>query len=323
MAVPTSFAELMHRLRAAGEPTRFRILAACATGELTVGELCAVLGQSQPRVSRHLRLLCDAGLLVRFREEHCVYYRTPLRGEEADAVRELLANLRAGDHVAAADRARAVKVRSARAAEAVAHLRRAAPAEKRSAKAIDAPRAGAPASAAPASLPSALLEEIGQNSVGELLDIGTGTGRILQWLAPRATQAIGIDLESQMLRIARTTVHAAGLSHCILRRGDMYALPYEDASFDTVAMDHVLADAERPLAVLREAARLLKKGGRLIVIEEFDRLEALGARNALETLRDWLLGAGVTCERLRPVDADGQHLILALGHRRDAVGVAA
>ncbi len=323
MPVPTSFEELIQRLRVAGEPTRFRILAACATGELTVGELCAVLRQSQPRVSRHLRLLCDAGLLVRFREEHCVYYRAPLRGANAEAVRELLAHLRDGDPVVAADRARATKVRSERAAQAVAHLRRATPAAKRAVQTVVVGTPSDAMDAARASLQSALLEEIGADPVGELLDIGTGTGRILRWLAPRATQAIGIDLESQMLRIARTTVHAAGLSHCILRRGDMYALPYDDASFDTVAMDHVLGDAERPLAVLREAARLLKQGGRLIVIEDFDRLESLGARNSLETLRDWLLGAGVSCERLRPVDADGQHVILALGHRRDAVGVAA
>lgn len=316
MVETTSFDELIQRLRAAGEPTRLRILAACSTGELTVGELCAVLRQSQPRVSRHLRVLCDADLLVRFREEHCVYYRTPMRGAGAAAVRELLTSLRANDPVTAGDGTRAARVRSERAAQAVALLRR-----SRRAPAEEAGRTS------PAPLHDALLEEIGNDPIGELLDIGTGTGRILKWLAPRATQATGIDLESRMLRIARTTVHAAGLSHCVLRRGDMYALPFGDASFDTVVMDRVLGEAQRPLAVLSEATRLLRPGGRLICIEDFDRLESLGARNALATLRDWLDRCGLRCERLRPVEAGGHqpghHLILAIGRVRRALGAAA
>lgn len=313
MSVPVPFDRLMQRLRAAGEPTRFRMLAACATGELTVGELCEVLEQSQPRVSRHLRLLCDAGFLVRFREEHRVYYRTPVRGAGADAVRELLAGLDAGDPITGSDRLRAAKVRADRAAQAAAHLR---------GTATGAARDGGGAGPGD-SLQAALLEEIGKDSIGELLDVGTGTGRILQWLAPRATQATGIDLESEMLRIARTTVHAAGLSHCVLRRGDMYALPFAAASFDTIAMDRVLAEARRPQAVLAEAARLLKPGGRLIVIEDFDRLEPLAARNALATLREWLARADLHCERLRPIEAGNLHLILAIGRRQGALDAAA
>ncbi|HEU4531807.1 MAG TPA: metalloregulator ArsR/SmtB family transcription factor [Steroidobacteraceae bacterium] len=306
MSTPVSFDQLLQRLRAAAEPTRFRILVACAGGELTVGELCALLEQSQPRVSRHLRLLCDAGLLVRFREEHRVYYRVPMRGVGAEAARELLAGLDPRDPFVERDRMRAAKVREQRAAEAAAQLPL---------------RAGAEGQVA--SLQAALLQELGDEPIGELLDIGTGTGRILSWLAPRATQATGIDLESEALRVARTTVHTAGLSHCVLRRGDMYALPYAAATFDTIAMDRVLAEAERPRDVLAQAARLLRPGGRLIVIEDFDRLETGDAHNPLTTLRQWLGHAGITCERLRPIDAANHHLLLALGRRRESIGAAA
>lgn len=305
--MPTAlpFIELLRRLRAAAEPTRLRMLAVCATGELTVSEICAVLEQSQPRVSRHLRVLCDAGLVVRFREEHCIYYRTPVRGPSAQGVRELLAGLDARDPVMARDRARAVEVRAQRAAVAAAHMRAASGSEDF------------------AGLREALLEELGTDSIGELLDIGTGTGRILRWLAPRATQAIGVDLASDALRIARTSVHTAGLSHCELRRGDMYALPFAACAFNTIAMDRLLADAARPAAVLEEAARLLKPGGRLIVIEDFDRLESSSVRNPLATLREWLRHADIECERLRPVDAGNQHLLLTLGRRRGATEIAA
>lgn len=300
------FDDFLQYLRAAAEPTRLRMLVACASGELTVSEICAVLEQSQPRVSRHLRLLCDAGLLVRFREEHWVYYRAPLRGAGAERVRLLLQGLDANDAVISRDRDRAARVRAERAATAAAHL-----------------NGSATAPEDVASLRAALLQEIGADSIGELLDVATGTGRILRWLAPRATQAIGVDLESDALRIARTTVHTAGLSHCVLRRGDMYALPFGAASFDTIAMDHVLAEAERPAAALDEAARLLRPGGRLVAIEEYDQLEAAGARNPLATLREWLQRAGFDCERLRPIDAGNRHLLLGIGRRRGAVDAAA
>lgn len=303
------FGELVQRLRAAAEPTRLRLIAACAEGELTVSEICRVIGQSQPRVSRHLKVLCDAGLLVRFREEHCVYYRTPVRGAGAEMVRQFREWVRTDDAALDRDRARAAKVREERAQAAAMpaggiHM---AEAEERV-------------------LRDALLQEIGTAGVGELLDVGTGTGRILRWLAPRATQAVGIDLASNALRVARTSVHGAGLSHCLLQKGDMYELPFPAASFDTVTMERALAGAQRPLDALAEAARVLRPQGRLVLIEDFDGLELrheTTAGHPLAILRDWLVHAGVECERLRPLDCGSRHLLLAIGRRHDELHAAA
>jgi ArsR family transcriptional regulator len=171
-----------------------------------------------------------------------------------------------------------------------------------------------------------LLKEATDNGViGDLLDIGTGTGRLLQWLAPHARQATGVDISADALRVARTAVHGAGLARCVLQQGDMYALPFPPDSFDLITMDRLLADARRPAAALQEAARVLKPGGRLALIEDYDRLAEApaGGRNVLATLRGWLDAAGLDCERLRPVDTGTRHLILAMGRRRDRLNLAA
>src|SRR6185312_13525680 len=128
-------------------------------------------------------------------------------------------------------------------------------------------------------LAAVLLEELGPASVGELLDIGTGTGFLLEILGPRARHAIGVDIATPALRAARIRVRSAGLAHCELRRGDMYHLPYDDESFDTVTMDRVLADSQRPVAALTEAARTLRREGRLILVEDFEHIGSRAADN--------------------------------------------
>ena len=310
------FDEAVRSLRAAAEPTRLRILAVCSDGELTVGEIGQVLSQSQPRVSRHLKLLCDAGLLVRFREGHWVYYRVPPQGEGAEQAAQLLTWIETGDAVLQLDRERASQVREERAQLA---------AEELSAFTIgtEDPQAAA---AADQELQATLLQELGEEPLGTLLDVGTGTGRILHWLAPRAREAVGVDLSSEALRVARTSVHGAGLSHCVLQQGDMHELPFEDRSFDLITFDRVLVDARRPALALREAARLLRPNGRLLVIEDYDRLDAAAqtpSGHALKSLREWLEDAGLVCQRLRPVDTPGRHLLITLSRHRDAVPAAA
>jgi ArsR family transcriptional regulator len=310
-----SFDESVRSLRAAAEPTRLRLLAICAAGELTVGEIGSVLGQSQPRVSRHLKLLCDVGLLRRFREGHWVYYRVPTQGRGAEQAAQLLAGIETDDHVLRRDRERAVLVREERARLATEELAAAADAHTR-----------ADQSAADEELRVALLEELGPETLGELLDIGTGTGRILHWLAPHAREAVGVDLSSEALRVARTSVHAAGLRHCMLQQADMHELPFEARSFDVITIDRVLADARRPVLALKEAARLLRAGGRLLVIEDYDKLDlanpATGS-HALRNLRDWLTDAGFETHRLRPLDTAGRHLVIALSRHRASLAAAA
>jgi SAM-dependent methyltransferase len=163
-------------------------------------------------------------------------------------------------------------------------------------------------------LSNLLLEELGPAPVGELLDIGTGSGLMLEILGPRARRAVGVDISVPALRLARTRVHGAGLSHCEFRRGDMYSLPYDDACFDTVSIDRVLAAAERPAAAIAEAARTLRPDGRLIVVEDFDQIDARASDNPLSQLRRWFAAAGMNADRLRPCDLAGRHFIVALAH---------
>jgi DNA-binding transcriptional ArsR family regulator/precorrin-6B methylase 2 len=286
--------QVVQALKSAAEPTRLRLLVLLSHGEYTVGELCAVLGQSQPRISRHLRLLTEAGFLDRFREQQCVYYRAPVAGRHLEWSRQLLSMLEPDGAVLRRDRERAAQVVHARAAVAAQQL-----------------AAGEEVQSPTEELAAILLEELGPSSVGELLDIGTGAGLMLEVLGPRSVHAVGIDLSAPALRVARTRIHGVGLSHCEFRRGDMYSLPVEDRSFDLVTMDRSLVQAEAPAAALREAARALRADGRLIAIEDFDQLASRGG-NPLWQLRGWLREAGFTQIRLRPCDLGRGHYVIAL-----------
>jgi DNA-binding transcriptional ArsR family regulator len=293
----SSFLSAVSALRAAAEPTRLRLLALLARAELTVGEICDVIGQSQPRVSRHLKLLCDADLLDRIREQLWVYYRVPASGAPRETVAQLLALVDESDDVLRRDRRRMEEViaeRGRRAADELADERVTGTSEV-----IDA----------------TVLDELAGEPIGALLDVGTGSGHILKLLGGKATRAVGIDISSDALRLARTKVHSAGLSHCELQRGDMYDLPFAAPLFDTAVAERVLADAERPVLALAEICRTLKHGGRAIVIEDFDALSAASAANPIATLREWFAKAGLEISRVRPVDTEAGHLLLAIGRR--------
>jgi SAM-dependent methyltransferase/DNA-binding MarR family transcriptional regulator len=302
--------EVVQALKSAAEPTRLRLLFLLSQAEYTVGELAAILAQSQPRISRHLRLLTEAGFLDRFREQQCIYYRASSNGRYLEWQRQLLAMADPDALLLRRDRERAVEVVGDRARVAAQQL---------GAAAADSSPGVADGDAEPASreeLTSLLLEELGPVPVGELLDIGTGSGLMLQILAPRARRAVGVDISVPALRLARTRVHGAGLSHCEFRRGDMYSLPYDDASFDTVSIDRVLASAERPAAAIAEAARTLRPDGRMIVVEDFDQMDARATDNPLSQLRRWFAAAGMNADRLRPCDLAGRHFIVALAQSR-------
>lgn len=293
----------MSILRAAAEPTRLRLLSLLIRAELTVGEICRILGQSQPRISRHLKVLNEAGLLDRFREQHWVYYRTPPAGEGLDTVHQLLALVDSKDATFAVDRQRLDAVMVARAQKI--------------------PPGQILADSFSAEVDATVLSELGSEPMGALLDVGTGTGHWLELLAARASRAVGIDISSDALRLARTNVHGAGLSHCELQHGDMYRLPFPAPVFDTAVADRVLASADNPVAALAEITRTLKYQGRLLVIESFDALSEIVPTNPIATLNAWFAQVGLKCDRMRPLDIPGGHLLVAIARRSVSVTAAA
>jgi ubiquinone/menaquinone biosynthesis C-methylase UbiE len=256
--------QLLASLRAAAEPTRLRLLALAARGAFCVMEFTEILGQSQPRLSRHLKLLCDCGLLDRVREGANVWFALPT-GEDGALPRELVARLPSGDPVLEADRRQAARVLAERARIASESFRRKG-ADWDEMRALELPAQA---------VEDALLSLIPAGAPGRLLDIGTGTGRVLELLAPRVRQGLGVDASKAMLALARARLSAPGLAHCAVRLADMYRLPLADRSFDTVVLQMVLHHAEDPQGAVHEAARVLGAGGTLRVIDlaEHDRTD--------------------------------------------------
>jgi SAM-dependent methyltransferase len=247
---------LLASLRAAAEPTRLRLLALAARGAFCVTEYVEILGQSQPRLSRHLKLLCDCGLLDRVREGANVWFALPT-GEAGALPRELVARLPANDPILEADRRQAARVLAERARIASESFR-ANGADWDEMRALELPAQA---------VEDALLALVPVGPEGRLLDIGTGTGRVLELLAPRVQQALGIDASKAMLALARSRLAGPDFAHCAVRLADMYRLPLADATFDTVVLQMVLHHAEQPANVVQEAVRVLAPGGRLLVID--------------------------------------------------------
>ncbi|QGM97158.1 ArsR/SmtB family transcription factor [Methylocystis parvus] len=244
-------------LNAAGEETRLRLLALLAQSELTVSEVVAILGQSQPRVSRHLKLLVEAGLVERRREGAWAFFRLTPAGPASALARDIAAWLDADDPILAEDDARLAEVRHARAENAARYFAAHA-AEWDDIRSLH--------------VPEALVEEAMRNAVGEkpvrtLLDLGAGAGRMLELFAPLADRAIGVDLSTAMLAVARGRMEETGLRNVQLRQGDIYALPIERNSVDLAIMHQVLHYLDDPARALREAARVLAPGGRLLVVD--------------------------------------------------------
>ncbi len=261
--------------RSLGDPTRLRIIALLRAMELSVGELAQVLGQSQPRVSRHVRILIDAGLAERRKEGSWVFLSLAdaARIEPLFALLDRWSELDGEDPWLVADAARLAAVRADRAAAAELYF-------ASHAKDWDELRSLHIAeSEVEAAIARAL--DAGGRPVGRLVDIGTGTGRMLSLFGPHASHALGVDRSPEMLRLARVKLAEAGLASAELRQGDMYALPLASACADTVILHQLLHYAQQPAAAVAEAARLLAPGGRLLIVDfaPHDR-EELRSRDA-------------------------------------------
>ena len=285
------FADLNGALKAAGEETRLRIVTLLSEAELTVSELTDILRQSQPRISRHLRLLAEAGLVERFREGSWAFFRLGERGGNASLARDLVARLDPHDATIARDRERLASVRAARAAAAQKYFARHAAEWDRIRKLHVADDA----------VEEAIRAALADRPFRSLLDLGTGTGRMLELFGPAIERGLGLDMSLDMLSLARTRLDRAGLRHCSVRQGDIYDLAVPANSFDVVIIHQVLHFLDDGGRAIREAARVLAPAGRLLVIDfaphdlEFLREEHAHRRLgfAAETVTQWMSAAGL------------------------------
>ncbi len=250
-------AALIDTLRAAGEPTRLRLLLLLMQGEFNVKDLTQILSQSQPRLSRHLKLLTDAGLIERFQEGSSVFYRFSERSPNAMLLLPLLGALDPDDGLTARDTARANALGDEKNTAAQAYF-------ETHAAAWDQIRAyHAPEGAVEA----AMLAALGPGPFDLLVDLGTGTGRILELFAGRAARSIGLDVNREMLAHARARLAASGVRNAQVRLGDIFDLPLEDGIADAVVIHQVLHFLDEPAKAVAEAARLLKPSGWLLIVD--------------------------------------------------------
>ena len=285
------FDALNTALKAAGEETRLRVLALLAEAELTVSDLTDILRQSQPRISRHLKLLVEAGLVERFREGTWAFFRLAEHGGGADVARALIERLNPGDQTIARDRERLSSVRQARAAAAQAYFRAHAAEWDRIRKLHVADEA----------VEDAIRAALSDKPFRSLLDLGTGTGRMLEMFGPDIERGLGLDLSLDMLLLARDRLERAGLRNCSVRQGDIYDLPLANDSFDVVILHQVLHFLDDGARAIREAARVLRPGGRLLVVDfapheqEFLREQFAHRRLgfAPDTVMQWITASGL------------------------------
>lgn len=312
---------VLSALRAAAEPSRLRLLAVLGQSELTVSELTQVLAQSQPRVSRHLKLLAEAGLIDRIREGAWVFYRLadPARATEPEAIRvaELAAVLvgfvPSDDPAFLQDLRRLEEVRARRALQAAAYFKANASDWDRL-RALHLPEHD---------VETAMLELIGPGDFDHLVDIGTGTGRVLELVGGRVARGDGIDLSQDMLQLARAALDKAGLPHCQVRQGDLFALPFDEQSVDLITVHQVLHYLDDPASAIKEAGRILAPGGRLLIVDfaphalEFLREEHQHRRLGFDDkeIETWAQAQGLDVLRtkhLKPAGSGAQKLTVSL-----------
>jgi ubiquinone/menaquinone biosynthesis C-methylase UbiE/DNA-binding transcriptional ArsR family regulator len=302
-AATDSFDDSVGRLRAAGEPTRLRILRLLQSGEFNVKDLTQLLGQSQPRVSRHIKLLADAGLIERHQEGSWVFVRTAADPGVCKFIEAALSMIAPDDPQIARDAERAAQIRAERALLAQSYFDDNA-AEWDRIRSLHVPERDVEA---------AILEALGPGPYDLLLDLGAGTGRILELAASRAHRLIGVDTNREMLKCARVRLEAAELTNCSVRLGDIYNLPFPDRSAGAVVIHQVLHFLDNPKAALAEAVRVLEPEGRLVVADfaphnlEFLRQEHAHVRLGFPAneIKVWLEDLGLAAHGYRELQAGG------------------
>jgi ubiquinone/menaquinone biosynthesis C-methylase UbiE len=296
---------MVDTLKAAAEPSRLRILALLSRGDLTVSDLTSILGQSQPRVSRHLKLLFEASLINRYQEGSWAYFRLAESLIVGDIARSLLERLDCSDPLLERDLERLSSVKLQRRERAAAYF-------SANASSWDAIRS---LHVPDGAVEEALTKIIGARPFQAMLDVGTGTGRLLELFAPLYLRGVGIDINRDMLTIARSNLEKAGIANAQVRQGDVYSLPVDRESFDLVTIHQVLHFLDNPAEAIREAARALRPSGRMLIVDFAPHeLEFLRDRHAHLRLgfhdgqiKDWLTEAGLTLEQsmeLQPKDKD-------------------
>ncbi|MEM8799417.1 MAG: metalloregulator ArsR/SmtB family transcription factor [Pseudomonadota bacterium] len=302
--------ELVNILKSMGETTRLRILFLLTEMELTVSELTQVLCQSQPRVSRHLKLLTEAGLIQRFREGAWVFYRLDDAPGRHQMLKHLFALVPVDDTARRRDFERLQAVKAERAAEATRYFEENADDWDRI-RALHVPER---------EVEAALCAAVGKAPIGTLLDVGTGTGRMLEVFAPQVERAIGIDLSRDMLSIARNKLDISTLRHCQVRQGDMYELLVADESTDLILFHQVLHFADNPRAAIVESARALSSRGRILIVDfeahdlEFLRSEFQHRRLGFSSreIEAWAEGAGLSSRKVTTLEGPEAGLKVAI-----------
>lgn len=306
-------------LRALAEPTRLRLARLCAADDLTVSDLTELLGSSQPGVSRHLKLLVEGGVLERFREGSWVFYRLVRGGAQLPLVRTALDALQPDDPVLAADDDRLRRLAEARSERARAYFDTIASDWDRM-RGLQADE-----TVVDAEIRAIVLDR----PVESLLDVGTGTGRMLALLGGEVARAEGIDLSPEMLTLARQRLQSAGLRHCLVRHADMEHLSGESRDFDVVIFHQVLHYSARPAAAVRECARALRAGGRMVIVDYLPHaIEDLRTQHnharlgfATSEVAQWFADSGVEMALAREVPGSSLTVGIWVGHKQLNQGV--
>lgn len=306
--------KLLTALRAAGESTRLRILAALRHGELTVSELTQILDQSQPRVSRHLKLLCDSELLERHQEGAWVFHRITDRQGIAEIARGLLDMIDFSDPELERDQKKLAQIRAEKSALAASYF-------SQHAEEWDSIRVRM---VSDTDIEQRLGELLHSRSIDLFLDLGTGTGRILEILAPQVRKGMGYDLSREMLGVARSNLENAGVTNCTVRSSDIHSIGMDDACADLITIHQVLHYCDNPEKVVSEAARLLKPGGQLLLVDflphDLEFLRELHAHQRLgfsaSTIEQWCNRSGLkiaSFEKLQAGTSGNDHQTLTVG----------